>query len=73
MSNNIIEVSEEKFNDEVINQSSNKLVVVDFWAPWCEPCKQLTPVLEKIVNNSDKVILAKINLLAPQNNIFSNN
>ena len=62
MSNNIIEVSEEKFNDEVINQSSNKLVVVDFWAPWCEPCKQLTPVLEKIVNNSDKVILAKINI-----------
>ena len=61
--NNIIDVNENDFNDLVIEASLNKLIVVDFWAPLCCPCKQLTPTLEKIINNSqNKVTLAKINI-----------
>ena len=59
---NIIDVNEIDFNEKVIEASADKLIVVDFWAPWCGPCKQLTPVLEKIINGSDKVILVKINI-----------
>ena len=61
--NNIIDVDESNFLEEVIEKSNSKVVVVDFWAPWCNPCKQLTPLLEKVVNKaSGKFILAKINI-----------
>jgi len=60
---NIIDVTEAEFNDQVIEASENKLIVVDFWAPWCGPCKQLTPILEKIISKSgDKITLVKINI-----------
>jgi putative thioredoxin len=60
---NIIDVTEIEFNDQVIEASENKLIVVDFWAPWCGPCKQLTPILEKIISKSgDKITLVKINI-----------
>ncbi len=60
---NIIDVTETDFNDQVIEASESKLIVVDFWAPWCGPCKQLTPILEKIISKSgDKVTLVKINI-----------
>jgi len=61
--NNITDVNEADFNDQVVEASSNKLIIVDFWAPWCGPCKQLTPSLEKVVRGSgDKVSLVKINI-----------
>jgi len=60
---NIIDVNETEFNDQVIEASESKLIVVDFWAPWCGPCKQLTPILEKIISKSgDKITLVKINI-----------
>ncbi len=59
---NILDASESDFNDKVVEASSDKLIVVDFWAPWCGPCKQLTPVLEKIISQSDKISLVKINI-----------
>ena len=60
---NIIDVDELQFNEKVIEGSKEKLIIVDFWAPWCGPCKQLTPVLEKIIKKySEKITLIKINI-----------
>ena len=62
-STNIIDVNEADFNDKVIEASENRLIVVDFWAPWCEPCKKLTPTMEKVANdNADSFNLVKINI-----------
>ena len=60
---NILDVNESEFNDKVIEASSDKLIIVDFWAPWCGPCKQLTPILENVAKKSvDKITLVKINI-----------
>ena len=60
---NIIEINESDFDEKVVEASKSALLLVDFWAPWCGPCKQLTPLLEKVVQKTDnKVILAKINI-----------
>jgi putative thioredoxin len=60
---NIIDVNEVDFELKVLEESLNRLVVVDFWAPWCGPCKQLTPILEKVISSyPDKIVLTKINI-----------
>jgi len=51
------------FAKDVLEASRQVPVLVDFWAPWCEPCKQLTPILEKVVrSHGGKVRLVKINI-----------
>ena len=59
----IFDIDENSFQKKVIEASKNKIILVDFWAPWCEPCKQLGPILENIVIDCEgRVHLAKINI-----------
>ena len=52
-SNNIKDVTSDNFMEEVIELSKTTPVIVDFWAPWCGPCKELGPNIEKAVNNAN--------------------
>lgn len=59
----ILDVNELDFHDKVLEYSFQNPVVIDFWATWCQPCKMLTPILEKIALEADGAFrLAKINV-----------
>ena len=63
LENIIKETSDGEFIADVIEASNDYPIIVDFWAPWCGPCKSLTPILEKVTKSyNGKIKLVKINI-----------
>ena len=56
----VIEITKENFEAEVVK--SDKPVLLDFWAPWCGPCRMLSPIVDEISEERDDIKVGKINV-----------
>lgn len=56
----VVEINSENFEELVLK--SETPVLVDFWAPWCGPCRMLAPTLEKLADETESVIVGKLNV-----------
>lgn len=55
-----LKITKENFKDEVIN--SNKPVLLDFWAPWCGPCRMVSPIVDEIAKEVTDIKVGKVNI-----------
>ncbi len=60
----VLEVTDSSFDENVVQKKG--LVLVDFWAPWCAPCRMLSPVIEEVAANSADVDFYKLNVDSEQ-------
>lgn len=60
MAGSIIDVTDDSFQAEVLESESP--ILVDFWAPWCAPCRAIAPLLEQIAHDRDDVRIVKLNV-----------
>lgn len=58
----VTEINNQNFDDEILASSKETPVILDFWAPWCGPCKMITPIVEELsAEYGDKVKFGKLN------------
>ena len=56
----VIEITKENFENEVVK--SDKTVLLDFWAPWCGPCRMLSPIVDEVAEEHPEIKVGKINV-----------